>query len=70
MMHPRLPSVIAHILQEYLDQVREQLPGLLQGFYLEGSIALGRFNERQSDVDFIAFLTRKLNYEEIRIPNS
>lgn len=53
-----LPEVIRPLLEEFLALMEERLPGLVGGFYLQGSIALGAFNERLSDIDFIAFLNR------------
>jgi hypothetical protein len=45
--------------------VNQQLPGLIQAFYIEGSIALGEFNERLSDIDFVAVLKRSAASAEI-----
>ncbi len=51
-----IPDVIQPLLKEFAASVQQQLPGFINGLYLEGSIALGGFNERFSDVDFIALL--------------
>ncbi len=38
----------------YLEAVDERAPGLIEGFYLEGSAALGDFQPHASDIDFVA----------------
>ncbi|WP_345247342.1 hypothetical protein [Nibrella saemangeumensis] len=65
-MDANVPTLIRPALHNYLDQVHQQLPGLLHGFHLEGSVALGDFNERFSDIDFMALLTRQATSPEIR----
>ena len=37
----------------------------MKAFYLEGSIALGGFNERFSDIDFVAIFERRATQAEI-----
>lgn len=59
MMNQSIPEIIRPLLDEYLALTGQQLPTLLSAFYLEGSIALGGFNERLSDIDFIAILHRE-----------
>jgi hypothetical protein len=58
-MHPRIPEPVQPVLQEYLRLMEEELPGLLAGFYLHGSLALGAFNRHSSDIDFIAVVSRR-----------
>jgi hypothetical protein len=38
----------------YLEAVDALAPGLVEGFYLEGSAALGDFQPHTSDIDFVA----------------
>ena len=64
-MHPRIPSPIRPTLQEYLAAMDQQIPGLLNAFYVEGSIALGGFNERFSDIDFVGILDHYPNANEL-----
>lgn len=64
-MNPRTPTLIQPLLEDYLSQTNQQLPGLISAFYLEGSIALDGFNERLSDIDFVAVIERKLTPPEI-----
>jgi hypothetical protein len=58
-MHATLPSPIQPLLDDYLRQLDQELPGFVTGFYLHGSIALGAFNIHHSDIDFIAFISRQ-----------
>jgi hypothetical protein len=58
-MNQRIPKPIQPVLENYLLQVDQQLPDLMSALYVEGSIALGGFNERFSDIDFVAILNRR-----------
>jgi hypothetical protein len=49
--------------QEELDR---RCPGLLQGLYLVGSVALGDFRPHESDVDYIAVLHHRPGPDEQR----
>ena len=64
-MHRRIPERIRPVLQNYLSRVDQQLPGLMKAFYVVGSIALDGFNDRFSDIDFVAVLHRKATTGEI-----
>jgi hypothetical protein len=68
-MHPRIPEPVQPVLHEYLLLMEKKLPGLLAGFYLHGSLALGAFNLHSSDIDFIAVVSRRstaADVEELR----
>jgi hypothetical protein len=54
-----VPTAIAPALSSYLARMTAHAPGLLQAFYLIGSIALDAFQEGRSDVDFVAVLGRQ-----------
>jgi hypothetical protein len=49
-MHPLVDDVVS----AYLDLVDAEAAGLVTGLYLEGSVALGDFRPRTSDIDFVA----------------
>lgn len=57
-MAATVPAVLTSLVDEFLALLEEKLPGLVGGFYLQGSLALDAFNERWSDLDFVAFLNR------------
>ena len=66
-MGNRIPELIQPLINDYLNQIEESLPTFLKGFYIHGSIALNAFNERLSDIDFIATISHNctagdLNY--------
>jgi Domain of unknown function (DUF4111) len=42
--------------RRYLSQIDRLLPGVIEGFYLVGSVALGAYRRRRSDIDFIAVI--------------
>jgi predicted nucleotidyltransferase len=53
------------MIEDYISLVAKQLPNRINSFYLVGSIALGEFNERFSDIDFIAILNQKFTLKEV-----
>ena len=55
--HPLVELVVA----DYLELVDAEAPGLVEGLYLTGSVALGDFRPRTSDVDFVAVTARPLD---------
>lgn len=68
-MDHRIPEPVRPTLQDYVSRVNDQVPGLMKAFFIEGSIALGGFNARFSDVDFVAILNRQvtpMEFEALR----
>jgi hypothetical protein len=57
-MDQRIPEPIRPTLRDYISLVNQQLPGLMKAWFIEGSIALGGFNEHFSDIDFLVVLDR------------
>jgi hypothetical protein len=53
-MSTDIPQPVQLVLNEYIDLVNDALPGLLVGFYLQGSLALGAFDPGLSDIDFFS----------------
>jgi hypothetical protein len=49
-----LPSLVEDVVSAYLELVHLEAPGLIQGLYLVGSVALDDFRPRTSDIDFVA----------------
>jgi hypothetical protein len=64
-MSTEIPQPVQLLLNEYIGLVNAALPGLLSGFYLHGSLALGAFNFGQSDIDFVAITTRRCTTSDI-----
>jgi hypothetical protein len=50
-----------------LRLIESKLPGFLSGLYLHGSIALGAFNVHLSDIDFIAFTSRRCTATDLAV---
>ncbi|MGW5363855.1 aminoglycoside adenylyltransferase domain-containing protein [Actinopolymorpha pittospori] len=49
-----LPPQVHEVAQTYLRLVDEAAPGLVEGLYFHGSVALGDFRADHSDIDFVA----------------
>lgn len=49
-----LPMPVRGMVDAYLAAVDRAAPGLIEGFYVEGSLALGNFRPHASDIDFVA----------------
>jgi hypothetical protein len=62
----RIPVLIQPLIMDYIGLLDRQAPGLVTGFYLVGSIALGGFNLRLSDVDFVAVLSHQATQAEFK----
>ena len=64
-MDERIPGPVQPIIGRYLLLANKQLPDLINAIYIIGSIALGEFNDRFSDIDFITLLNRKISPAEL-----
>lgn len=53
-----IPEGVKPLVDEYIATIEAELPGFMSAFYLHGSIALGDFHPRFSDIDFIAVINR------------
>ncbi|MEK5038372.1 aminoglycoside adenylyltransferase domain-containing protein [Sporosarcina sp. FSL K6-3457] len=62
-----LPVNVKIVLDEYITLFHALLPNTLEGFYLQGSIALDAYVEDSSDIDFIAIINRRLSEGEAEI---
>ncbi|WP_170112134.1 nucleotidyltransferase domain-containing protein [Nocardia fluminea] len=49
-----IPPIVTDTVESYLALADAEAPGLIEGFYLEGSVALGDFRPEASDIDFVA----------------
>lgn len=61
----RVPECLCPLLHDYLTSTEQMLPGLMTGFYLHGSLALNVFDPAQSDVDFVAVVSRSCTAPDI-----
>jgi hypothetical protein len=52
-------DLIGGVVDTYLKTVDEEAPGLVEGLYLTGSIALGEFRPYTSDIDFLAVTSKE-----------
>lgn len=64
-MSAEVPQSVQLVLNEYLTLMHEVLPDVLIGMYLHGSLALGAFNPRFSDIDFITVTSRRCTTADI-----
>jgi hypothetical protein len=49
-----VPRIVDEVVGAYLSLVDAEVPGLVEGLYLVGSIGLGDFRLRSSDIDYVA----------------
>lgn len=59
-----IPKEVEKVLLEYRNLLNEHLPGILEGLYIHGSIALGAYVEGSSDIDFITVTSRPLTRDD------
>ena len=63
---PWPPREVTEVTGMHLALCEEQLPGLVEGLYLHGSIGFGEWHPRDSDVDFVAVTGRRPGEAELR----
>jgi Nucleotidyltransferase domain/Aminoglycoside adenylyltransferase, C-terminal domain len=61
-----LPALVERSTRRYLADVDRLLPGAVIGFYVVGSVALGAYRERRSDIDFVAVVDGDLDARQLR----
>lgn len=52
-------------MYEYLEAARVEAPGLIEGLYLVGSVALNDFRPQSSDIDFVAVTDKRPKAREL-----
>lgn len=60
-----LPIEIRPLIDELCKELKVIFANKLLGLYLHGSIAMGEFNPKSSDIDFMALLKSDVNEEEL-----
>ena len=56
------------VVNAYLRSIDEEAPGLIEGLYLTGSVALGEFRASTSDIDFLAVRDTYSFYNPVQHP--
>lgn len=62
-----LPSHVARSVDRYLERADRVLPKVITGFYVVGSVALGAYSEKRSDIDFVGVVAHDLDPRELRV---
>lgn len=62
-----IPIIVENVLNDYVDLVNERIPNMLEGVYIQGSIALNAYVKDSSDIDFITVTNRRLLEEEAEV---
>jgi hypothetical protein len=52
----QIPLLINKILDDYVSEICSILPNLIEGVYVTGSVPLGDYYSKKSDIDFITVL--------------
>jgi hypothetical protein len=60
-----IPPLATLVLDAYRRLLDERAPGLVDGLYLHGSVALGAWVEGKSDLDFVAILARPADKRDL-----
>lgn len=59
-----IPVTVETVINEYINLLKAYFPGILEGVYIHGSIALNAYVEDSSDIDFITIINRRLSEED------
>ena len=54
-----LPTPVQAVVDAYLEAVDAEVPALVEGLYVVGSVALHDFRPHRSDIDFVAVTARR-----------
>jgi hypothetical protein len=61
----KLHQLVQNVTGTFLEAADMEVPGLIEGLYLTGSVALGDFQSGASDVDFVAVTRAGLDHAGI-----
>ncbi len=64
-MMKKLPINVLNCLRDYQTLLNESLPGMVEGIYVHGSIALDAYVPGKSDVDFLTVLNRECTNKDL-----
>jgi hypothetical protein len=62
-----LPDSLGKALNRYTSTLDRDLPGVLSGLYVVGSVALGDYTPKLSDVDLVAVSDEKWSPEDLNV---
>lgn len=62
-----LPAAVSVHVERYLERLDRTLPGVLTGCYAVGSLALGDFSERVSNIDLVAVADRTWDEGQVAV---
>lgn len=63
----QMNQIPVEVLDDYIALMKEHLPNVLEGVYIQGSIALNAYVHESSDIDFITVTNRRLLGDEAKI---
>lgn len=61
-----LDDGVARVCATYLELADRHAPGLVEGLYVQGSVALGDYRPGVSDIDFVAVTSRTPDAQTVR----
>lgn len=65
MQEGRLPARLVPVLRQFVEALQTRLAGVVRSVALYGSVSIGAFEEKSSDVDFVVAVERTLTAEEL-----
>jgi hypothetical protein len=60
-----IPAEAKPLLDAYLAALGDQLPGFADGVFIHGSVALGAYNPRSSDLDVVTVISRAATADDV-----
>lgn len=69
-MKNEIPDMIAKLLDDYYSSINSAFEDKIFGVYVYNSLALGKFDENKSDIDFITLLKTPLSKQELGLLSS
>lgn len=66
-MKQQIPQLVTEVMNDYISLINERFPNLLEGVYIQGSIALNAYVEGSSDIDFVTVMSRRILEDDIDV---
>lgn len=64
LLDPRIPANLRPVLRVYVDALHQMFPERIYALSLYGSLALGGFVERTSDIDFLTVMVGQISEDD------